>query len=122
MTVKELEEFRVICEKGSLAKASKELFMSPQGLSRVLKNLENELDCVHFQHRADNQNAKEEQKSQSQLPRAPVFHEAIDNVKQYRQKKDIQYIHQRYVTEKTPYMIFPEIGERRKKLIEKFCH
>lgn len=46
MTIKELEEFRVICRRGSLAKASKELFMSPQGLSRVLKNLENELDCT----------------------------------------------------------------------------
>ena len=46
MTIKELEEFRVICEKGSLAKASKELFMSPQGLSRVLKNLETELKCT----------------------------------------------------------------------------
>lgn len=46
MTIKELEEFRVICEKGSLAKASKELFMSPQGLSRVLKNLESELECT----------------------------------------------------------------------------
>jgi len=46
MTIKELEEFIVICKKGSLAKASKELFMSPQGLSRVLKNLENELDCT----------------------------------------------------------------------------
>lgn len=46
MTIKELEEFRAICEKGSLAKASKELFMSPQGLSRVLKNLETELECT----------------------------------------------------------------------------
>ena len=46
MTIKELEEFTVICRRGSLAKASKELFMSPQGLSRVLKNLENELDCT----------------------------------------------------------------------------
>lgn len=46
MTIKELEEYKVICEKGSLAKASKELFMSPQGLSRVLKNLETELDCT----------------------------------------------------------------------------
>ncbi len=46
MTIKELEEFRVICEKGSLAKAAKEIFMSPQGLSRVLKNLERELDCT----------------------------------------------------------------------------
>ena len=46
MTLKELEEFRVICEKGSLAKAAKEIYMSPQGLSRVLKNLEVELDCT----------------------------------------------------------------------------
>lgn len=46
MTIKELEEFRTICQRGSLARASKELFMSPQGLSRVLKNLENELDCT----------------------------------------------------------------------------
>ena len=46
MTIKELEEFRVICLRGSLAKASKELYMSPQGLSRVQKNLETELDCT----------------------------------------------------------------------------
>lgn len=46
MTIKELEEFRMICRRGSLARASKELFMSPQGLSRVLKNLENELECT----------------------------------------------------------------------------
>jgi DNA-binding transcriptional LysR family regulator len=46
MTIKELEEFCVICQRGSLARASKELFMSPQGLSRVLKNLENELECT----------------------------------------------------------------------------
>ena len=46
MTIKELEEFRMICQRGSLARASKELFMSPQGLSRVLKNLENELECT----------------------------------------------------------------------------
>lgn len=46
MTIKELEEFRVICARGSLAKASRELYMSPQGLSRVVKNLENELKCI----------------------------------------------------------------------------
>lgn len=46
MTIKELEEFAVICTRGSLAKASRELYMSPQGLSRVVKNLENELNCI----------------------------------------------------------------------------
>lgn len=46
MTIKEMEEFCVICQRGSLAKASKELFMSPQGLSKVVKNLEAELGCT----------------------------------------------------------------------------
>lgn len=46
MTIKELEEYQVICSKGSLSKAAKALFITPQGLSRVLKNLETELDCT----------------------------------------------------------------------------
>lgn len=46
MTIKELEDYQVICSKGSLSKAAKALFMTPQGLSRVLKNLETELDCT----------------------------------------------------------------------------
>ena len=46
MTIKELEEYQVICNKGSLSKAAKALFITPQGLSRVLKNLETELDCT----------------------------------------------------------------------------
>ena len=53
MTIKELEEFRMICQRGSLARASKELFMSPQGLSRVLKNLENELECTCLLYTSD---------------------------------------------------------------------
>lgn len=46
MTIKELEEYQMICRKGSLSKAAKALFITPQGLSRVLKNLETELDCT----------------------------------------------------------------------------
>ena len=46
MTIKELEAYQVICGKGSLSKAAKELFITPQGLSRVLKNLEMELECT----------------------------------------------------------------------------
>ena len=46
MTIKELEAYQVICSKGSLSKAAKALFITPQGLSRVLKNLETELDCT----------------------------------------------------------------------------
>ena len=46
MTVKELEAYQVICNKGSLNKAAKELFITPQGLGRVLKNLETELEST----------------------------------------------------------------------------
>ena len=46
MTIKELEAYQVICSKGSLSKAAKALFITPQGLSRVLKNLEAELECT----------------------------------------------------------------------------
>ena len=46
MTIKELKDYQIICSKGSLSKAAKALFITPQGLSRVLKNLETELDCT----------------------------------------------------------------------------
>ena len=46
MTIKELKDYQMICSKGSLSKAAKALFITPQGLSRVLKNLEAELECT----------------------------------------------------------------------------
>lgn len=46
MTIKELKDYQMICSKGSLSRAAKALFITPQGLSRVLKNLETELECT----------------------------------------------------------------------------
>ena len=46
MTIKDLEAYQVICSSGSLSKAARALFITPQGLSRVLKNLETELECT----------------------------------------------------------------------------
>ena len=46
MTIKELKDYQEICSKGSLSRAAKALFITPQGLSRVLKNLETELECT----------------------------------------------------------------------------
>ena len=46
MTIKDLEAYQVICSSGSLSKAARVLFITPQGLSRVLKNLETELECT----------------------------------------------------------------------------
>lgn len=46
MTIKDLKDYQTICSKGSLSKAAKALFITPQGLSRVMKNLETELECT----------------------------------------------------------------------------
>ena len=46
MTIKELKDYQIICSKGSLSRAAKDLFITPQGLGRMLKNLEAELECT----------------------------------------------------------------------------
>lgn len=45
MNVRDLISFQVIAKENSLTKASKLLYMTPQGLSKVVKNLEHELNC-----------------------------------------------------------------------------
>ncbi|WP_039657446.1 LysR family transcriptional regulator [Clostridium tyrobutyricum] len=48
MNIKELSSFLNVCETKSISKASKELFISPQGLSKTIKNLEKELGVSLF--------------------------------------------------------------------------
>ena len=43
MDIKDLEYFLVICRHQNLAKAARSLYITPQGLSRIVKNLEAEL-------------------------------------------------------------------------------
>lgn len=45
MTTRDMQCFQTIVDEKSITKAAKALYMSPQGLSKQLKNLENELDC-----------------------------------------------------------------------------
>lgn len=40
--------FLTIAQEGSVSKASKLLYMTPQGTSKVLKNLETEMGCQLF--------------------------------------------------------------------------
>ncbi|MGI6070488.1 MAG: LysR family transcriptional regulator [Blautia sp.] len=42
MNIKELEYFKTICEEKSITKAARQLYITPQGLSRTIKNLEYE--------------------------------------------------------------------------------
>lgn len=49
MDIKDLEIFQTIAKEQSIAKASKRLYMTPQGISRVVKNLEAEMDCKLFE-------------------------------------------------------------------------
>ncbi|MFQ6803928.1 MAG: LysR family transcriptional regulator [Lachnospiraceae bacterium] len=48
MNIKDLEYFRIVCQQKSITKAAHLLYMTPQGLSRIMKNVENELDAVLF--------------------------------------------------------------------------
>lgn len=43
MDIRELEYFRVVCDLKSITKAAHNLYMSQQGLSKVIRNLEKEL-------------------------------------------------------------------------------
>lgn len=42
MNIKELEYFKIICQEKSITKAARHLYITPQGLSRTIKNLEYE--------------------------------------------------------------------------------
>lgn len=46
MNLKELEYFKTICEQKSITKAAHSLYMTPQGLSKIVKNMEIELETV----------------------------------------------------------------------------
>lgn len=48
MNIKDLEVFRTVAEEKNLTKASKLLYMTPQGISKVIKNIENECNCELF--------------------------------------------------------------------------
>lgn len=46
MNTRDMQCFQTIVEEKSITKAAKALYMSPQGLSKQLKNIEKELGCV----------------------------------------------------------------------------
>lgn len=52
MNIKELIYFKAVYEEKSINKASKKVFMSSQGLSRVISNLERELGTILFERTA----------------------------------------------------------------------
>ena len=48
MNIKDFNVFNTVAEEGNLTKASRLLYMTPQGISKVIKNLEKECDCELF--------------------------------------------------------------------------
>jgi len=49
MELKNLEYFMIVCEQKSITKAAKRLYMTPQGLSKIIKNIESELGTNLFE-------------------------------------------------------------------------
>ena len=43
MNIKDLEYFQMICQEQSITKAAKRLYLSPQGLSKILQGMEAKL-------------------------------------------------------------------------------
>ena len=88
MDIHDLKIFLTIAQEGSVSKASKLLYMTPQGTSKVLKNLETEMGCQLFIR----------DKSGMKLTESGErFREyALKDVDDYYQvKKDILHIEQR---------------------------
>jgi len=52
MNFQQIRYFTVLCEKGSFGKAAESLFITQQGLSMAISNLEDELSCRLFQRTA----------------------------------------------------------------------
>lgn len=48
MDIKDLKVFQTIAKEESIAKASRILYMTPQGISKIVKNLEAEMGCRLF--------------------------------------------------------------------------
>lgn len=48
MDIKDLKVFHTIAKEESIAKASRILYMTPQGISKIVKNLEAEMGCRLF--------------------------------------------------------------------------
>lgn len=48
MNIKDFNVFRTVAEEKNLTRASRLLYMTPQGISKVIKNLEKECDCELF--------------------------------------------------------------------------
>ena len=46
MNIKDLEYYKVVCEQKSITKAAHILYLTPQGLSKIIKNLEHELEAT----------------------------------------------------------------------------
>ena len=88
MDIHDLKIFLMIAQEGSVSKASKLLYMTPQGTSKVLKTFETEMGCQLFIR----------EKSGMKLTESGErFREyALKDVDDYYQvKKDILHIEQR---------------------------
>ena len=88
MDIKDLKIFQTIAEEKSIAKASRILYMTPQGISKIVKNLEQEMGCRLFLR---NKSGMELTESGERF----LEYAKKDIADYYQVKKDILHIEQR---------------------------
>ena len=92
MNIKELISFLKVCEMKSISKASKDIFISPQGLSKIIKNLEKELGVSLFIRSPIGISLTKhgevlEKNAKSIIKDLEKLKEEIDNAKKYDKEK-----------------------------------
>ena len=90
MEIKELEYFKVVCEQKSITRAAKYLYISQQGLSKLIKNLENELQTTLLERTSSGIRLTET--GQYLYERIPAFlgdyHSICSDIQEIEQRKN----------------------------------
>ena len=91
MNIKDLEYFKVVCREKSITKAAKQLYITPQGLSKTIKNLEFEFQTTLLNRNASGISLTET--GQYLYKHLPDFLDSYHNIQKDIQKIDQQQEH-----------------------------
>lgn len=123
MDTKNLEAFMVLYRRKSLRQAAEQLYTSPQGLSRLLQNLENELDVILFSRtpKGLEPTAAGEYLYQQAGPMLENHRKLIQNIQRVGgQGKELSFVCSYGVMNALPYSLFLEFQRKNPEFTAKW--